>query len=85
MVNPVKVLIKPRATISSSIKHYCVTLEEENQKLPTLLEIIKNMPKMYMMIFTKTRESAREVSTKISEVLKLDVGCLESDNDNRYT
>lgn len=54
----VKILIEPKDVILEGVAQYHVPLQDYSQKLPTMMQIYKNLSIQQSIVFTNTKEKA---------------------------
>lgn len=67
MKDPVKILVKNEQLTLDGIKQFYISMERDEQKLPTLLQLYKNMNITQCMVFTNRKERVNELSEKLKE------------------
>jgi superfamily II DNA/RNA helicase len=67
MKQPVKILVKNEQLTLDGIKQFYISMEEEAQKFPTLIQLYKNMAIAQCMVFTNRKERVNELAEKLRE------------------
>lgn len=67
MKNPVKILVKNEQLTLDGIKQFYISMEKDEQKFPTLLQIYKNIAITQCMVFTNRKERVNELAEKLRE------------------
>lgn len=62
MKDPIKILVKKEQLTLDGIKQFCISMEEDNQKFPTLIQLYKNMAITQCMVFTNRKERVVELA-----------------------
>lgn len=65
MKDPIMLTLKPHEIPVGRISQFHVALDEESQKMPTLIQICKNLLIHHWIIFVKSNERANEVGKKL--------------------
>lgn len=80
MKTPVKILVKNQQLTLDGIKQFYIALQEDSQKLGTLLQLYKSMVISQCMVFTNRKERVKELAEKLAEH-KFVVSCISGDMD----
>ena len=56
MKDPIKILVKKEQLTLDGIKQFCISMEEDSQKFPTLIQLYKNMDITQCMVFTNRKD-----------------------------
>ena len=67
MKDPIKILVKNEQLTLDGIKQFSISMEEDAQKFPTLMQLYKNMPITQSMVFTNRKERVNELAEKLRE------------------
>jgi superfamily II DNA/RNA helicase len=67
MKDPVKILVKNEQLTLDGIKQFYISMEKDEQKFPTLLQLYKNMAITQCMVFTNRKERVQELADKLKE------------------
>jgi translation initiation factor 4A len=65
MKDPVKILVKNEELTLDGIKQFYISMEKDEQKFPTLLQIYKNMAITQCMVFTNRKERVQELAENL--------------------
>lgn len=74
--------LNPNEVPVGGIKQYLVALENETQKLPTLINICQKVLIHHWIIFTRTNEKANEVAMELTK-LGVPVTVIHSEVEDR--
>lgn len=55
MKDPIKILVKNEQLTLDGIKQFYISMEKDEQKFPTLLQLYKNMAITQCMVFTNRK------------------------------
>ncbi len=67
MKDPIKILVKNEQLTLDGIKQFYISMEKDEQKFPTLLQLYKNMAIVQCMVFTNRKERVEELAAKLRE------------------
>lgn len=67
MKDPIKILVKNEQLTLDGIKQFYISMEKDEQKFPTLLQLYKNMAIAQCMVFTNRKERVQELADKLRE------------------
>ena len=67
MKDPIKILVKNEQLTLDGIKQFYISMEKDEQKFPTLLQLYKNMAIVQCMVFTNRKERVQELAEKLKE------------------
>ena len=67
MKDPIKILVKNEQLTLDGIKQFSISMEEDSQKFPTLIQLYKNMTITQCMVFTNRKERVNELAEKLRE------------------
>ena len=67
MKDPIKILVKNEQLTLDGIKQFSISMEEDSQKFPTLIQLYKNMAITQCMVFTNRKERVNELAEKLKE------------------
>jgi len=67
MKDPIKILVKNEQLTLDGIKQFYISMEKDEQKFPTLLQLYKNMAITQCMVFTNRKERVQELADKLRE------------------
>ena len=67
MKDPIKILVKNEQLTLDGIKQYYISMEKDEQKFPTLLQLYKNIAITQCMVFTNRKERVQELADKLRE------------------
>ena len=67
MKDPVKILVKNEQLTLDGIKQFYISMEKDEQKFPTLLQIYKNIAITQCMVFTNRKQRVTELADKLRE------------------
>lgn len=67
MKTPTKILVKNEQLTLDGIKQFYISMEKDEQKFPTLLQLYKNMAIAQCMVFTNRKERVQELADKLRE------------------
>lgn len=62
MKDPIKILVKNEQLTLDGIKQFSISMEEDSQKFPTLIQLYKNMAITQCMVFTNRKERVNELA-----------------------
>lgn len=62
MKDPIKILVKKEQLTLDGIKQFYISMEEDAQKFPTLIQLYKNMAITQCMVFTNRKERVVELA-----------------------
>lgn len=65
MSNPVKILVKNEQLTLDGIKQFYISMDKDEQKFPTLLQLYKNLAIGQCMVFTNRKERVQELADKL--------------------
>ena len=65
MKDPIKILVKNEQLTLDGIKQFYITMEKDEQKFPTLLQLYRNMAITQCMVFTNRKERVQELADKL--------------------
>ena len=78
MKDPIKILVKKEQLTLDGIKQFSISMEEDGQKFPTLIQLYKNMAITQCMVFTNRKERVVELAEKLREQ-KFVVSCIHGE------
>lgn len=67
MKSPIKILVKNEQLTLDGIKQFYISMEKDEQKFPTLLQLYKNLNIGQCMVFTNRKERVQELADKLRE------------------
>lgn len=65
MKDPVKILVKNEQLTLDGIKQFYISMDKDEQKFPTLLQLYKNLAIGQCMVFTNRKERVQELADKL--------------------
>lgn len=78
MTDPVRILVQAQELTLKGIKQYYVSLETEEQKFNTLMQLYRNMTITQCIVFTNMKERVKDLADKLKEN-KFVVSCISGD------
>lgn len=67
MKDPIKILVKNEQLTLDGIKQFYISMEKDEQKFPTLIQLYKNMHITQCMVFTNRKDRVEELAAKLRE------------------